>query len=639
MSDATRPAMPQLTKFKIQHFRQFENIVTVPLRRISMLIGANNSGKSTILQALNVFQFCLENCLVQNGGSGRKLALKKQNIGPDDIGRLPIASPTDLWPNGRASKPIILTATYTDGTELKFELSLVHNLFSITPALSNCPDERGFLSSFRIQFVPIFAGLLPREELLTDVSRGERLRAQRHGDIVRNLLLDLRQHQKGRWKLLLSLLQRLYPQAGLDVTHGEKRVLSPWIDTMYHDDILTKDRDVITSGSGFHQAMQIFLGVLQPGISLVLLDEPDSHLHARLQHELMQILEELAERDNLQFVIATHSPHLLRAAPPGSIFVCRDGTVGPFANTPQQLEILERVGAFDQMELVPLLQSARVCFVESSEDRDRIRWFAQKHLGDAKADQLFRGFSFLFTHQEPVSARVTTLARQVRDLLTSTQRESNLPQKKLAVVALGDRDYRTEAEVRRARKDLKQSASQAGHQFDFDLHIWPRNELENYLIDLPALRAAVASWAEKRGLKQAWAAVAAEFAAYHAQRIAAQRQRVTERIADLIQNQERQLDITAAMDRARQRLDLEWGDGIGHVDAKLILAEMRKWLRDKGLACNLHPREIIQTMKDVPADVQKFITAMKKLVATGRRPRNQATPAKESPQTASKRGS
>jgi predicted ATPase len=623
--------MPHLTKFKIQHFRQFENTVTVPMRPITMLIGANNSGKSTILQALNVFQFCLENCLVQNSASGKKLTLKKQNIGADDMGRLPIASPTDLWPNGRTSKPIVLAATYSDGTELKFELSLSHNLFNISPAIANCPDEQTFLASFRIQFVPIFSGLLPREELLTEVSRGERLRAQRHADIVRNLLLDLRRNHSARWRLLVSLIQRLYPQASLDVTHGEQRVLSPWIDTQYHDNILTKDRDVITSGSGFHQAMQIFLGVLQPGISLVLLDEPDSHLHARLQHELMQIFEELAEKEALQFVIATHSPHLLRAAPPGSLFVCRDGTVGPLANTPQQLETLERVGAFDQMELVPLLQSARVCFVESSEDRDRIRWFAQKHLGDAKADQIFRGFSFLFTHQEPVSARVSTLARQVRDLLTSAQRESNLPQKKLSVLALGDRDYRTDAEIKAAKSDLKRAAQQPGLGFDFDLHIWTRNELENYLIDLVTLKNAITACVEKRGKKAAWDALENEFDTFHAERIADQRQAVTERIADLIQNQERQLAVQNAMNKARDRLNKEWGDGVGHVDAKVILSESRKWLQDKGVPCNLHPREIIQAMTEVPGDVKKFIAALKKLTAPPHTPKavKQAVQAKK----------
>lgn len=612
--------MPHLTRFKIQHFRQFENTVSVPMRPITMLIGANNSGKSTILQALNVFQFCLENCLVQNGETGKKLSLKKQNIGPDDIGRLPIASPTDLWPNGRTGKPIVLTATYQDGTELKFELSLVHNLFNIAPTISNCPDEQAFLTSFRIQFVPIFSGLLPREELLAEVSRSERVRAQRHGEIVRNLLLDLRKNQKTRWKLLTSALQRLYPQASLDVTHGEKRVLSPWIDTLYHDNILTKDRDVITSGSGFHQAMQIFVGVLQPGISLVLLDEPDSHLHARLQHELMQIFEELAEKEQLQFVIATHSPHLLRAAPLGSIYVCREGTVSQLANAPQQLEILERVGAFDQMELVPLLQSARVCFVESSEDRDRVRWFAERHLGDVKADQLFRGFSFLFTHQEPVSARVNTLARQVRDLLVSAQKESNLPQKKLSVLALGDRDYRTDEEIKKAKRELKKAAQQPGHNFDFELHLWTRNEMENYLIDLDNLKAAIAASAAQRGKEDQWNALAPDFATYFAERIAAQRQSITERIADLIQNQERQLAIQNAMEKARQRLDAEWGDGVGHVDAKVLLSELRQWLQSKGIQCNLSPREIIRAMPEVPEDVQKFIAAMKKLAAPARKP-------------------
>ena len=84
---------------------------------------------------------------------------------------------------------------------------------------------------------------------------------------------------------------------------------------------------MVVTGSGFHQALQILVSVLTPGARVLLLDEPDAHLHARLQEQLMGIMERLARDEQAQFILATHSPPLLSAAPEGSIRVCRDGTV------------------------------------------------------------------------------------------------------------------------------------------------------------------------------------------------------------------------------------------------------------------------------------------------------------------------
>lgn len=89
---------------------------------------------------------------------------------------------------------------------------------------------------------------------------------------------------------------RLYPDAVVDGSYDEdvaRRIASARIESAYHDSILTRDLDLIVAGSGLHQAVQILAGMLQPGVHLVLLDEPDAHFHARLQGELMRILLEL----------------------------------------------------------------------------------------------------------------------------------------------------------------------------------------------------------------------------------------------------------------------------------------------------------------------------------------------------------
>ena len=63
--------MALVTKFSIERFRQFEGTVDIPMDPITVLIGANNSGKTAVLQALAVFQYCLEICLTRAPGMGR----------------------------------------------------------------------------------------------------------------------------------------------------------------------------------------------------------------------------------------------------------------------------------------------------------------------------------------------------------------------------------------------------------------------------------------------------------------------------------------------------------------------------------------------------------------------------------------
>ncbi len=507
--------MTQITRFTIERFRQFDRPVTVELDPITVLIGANNSGKTAVLQALALFQYCLEKCLTRSNGLFAGWQLKKtENVQPNEFGPLPVASPTELWPQGRAKGAIRLGAEFAQGGSISFEIKLQYNLFNIRPSVTGVTNLNGLLSALAIRLIPVFSGLLPREEYLVLPARQERQQAQRYGEIVRNLLFSLKKEHPARFRLLGELLARLYPDAVVDVNYDEevaRRIASARIDSEYHDQILSRDLDLIVAGSGLHQAVQILAGMLQPGISLVLLDEPDAHFHARLQGELMRILTELSESEELQFVIATHSPQLLRTAPPASLRVCREGGIARFNPGPDQLELLDHLGALDRMELVPLIQSRRVVFVENREDRQLIEHFARKHLGSMKAPGVLQRLTFLYTYQEPVFAGVLDKARQVSDILKDAALAALGGGGAVEFLSVGDRDYRTEKELKAEEKSLSEKAQQHGFGFPFRLMLWRRTEIENYLIDVDALCSAAAAESSRRNKTAVWVGLEAEF--------------------------------------------------------------------------------------------------------------------------------
>ena len=328
-----------IRRFTIEGFKRFERETVVDLDDVTVLVGANNSGKSTVLLALTLFQYCVEITRRTNGNGPepRTLALVRRTVSPDVFGVLPVADPADLWPHERVraksgSNPLSLRAKFDNDATIGFQLRMNYNRVDVTPSVAG--RWREAIDDREIRLVPIFSGFLPREEYLTLPARRDRMRLQLHGEMVRNLLWNLREHAGPRWNTLQALLKELFPESAIQVRFD--LAVDRFLNATYRDRALTRERDVMAAGSGFHQTLQILTSVLAPGAGTVLLDEPDTHLHPRLQDQFMRILARLARDESTQFILATHSPQLLDAAPEDSVRVCLDGRVAPPLVEPEQ---------------------------------------------------------------------------------------------------------------------------------------------------------------------------------------------------------------------------------------------------------------------------------------------------------------
>lgn len=602
-----------IRRFTIEGFKRFEQKTVIDLDDVTVLVGANNSGKSTILHALTLFQYCVETTRRANGNGPepKQLALARRSVSPDEFGVLPVADPGDLWPNGRVRtkgnpNPLTLRAEFGNGATIGFQLQMLYNRFSIVPSVAG--RWREAIDGREVRLIPIFSGFLPREEYLTLPARRDRLRLQRHGEMVRNLLWDLRERAGARWNTLQDILKELFPESAVSVEFDLE--VDRFLNATYRDHVLTRERDVMTAGSGFHQALQILASVLAPGAGTVLLDEPDAHLHSRLQDQLMRILARLASEEKAQFVLATHSPQLLNAAPEGTVRVCMDGRIAPLLVQPEQFRLLEDLGAFDRMEIVPLLSSRAVVFVENKRDLHLLVDFARKLWGEKKQRDVWRALTFLYTYQSPVDARVLDLGRQIRDLLNSPGLTSGRP---IRMIAIGDRDYRTDASRRDVLRTHAGNAKSDAYRLDFKLLIWDANEIENYLLDRDAMLSVLDRQADEQPMKTAWKQGRSAFVAELDRLLATQHERVRQSVATRIQQEDRRLALTTALDKADQFLATRWKQPERWCDAKALLGGLRAWLQSRGLTLRLAERDIIQDMSAVPDDVRKALRALQAL--------------------------
>ena len=602
-----------IRRFTIEGFKRFEQETVIDLDDMTVLVGENNSGKSTILHALTLFQYCVETTrrINGNGPEPKQLALGRRSVSPDEFGVLPVADPGDLWPNGRVRtkgkpNPLALRAEYANGATIGFQLQMLYNRFSIVPSAAG--HWREAIDGREVRLIPIFSGFLPREEYLTLPARRDRLRLQRHGEMVRNLLWDLREHAGARWSTLQELLKELFPESAVSVEFDLE--VDRFLNATYRDRVLTRERDVMIAGSGFHQALQILASVLAPGAGTVLLDEPDAHLHARLQERLIRILARLGSEEQVQFILATHSPQLLNAAPEGAVRVCMDGRVAALRVQPEELRLLEELGAMDRMEIVPLLTSRAVVFVENKRDRNLLQDFARKQWGEKKQQDVWRGLTFLYTYQSPVDAGVLDFGRQVRDLLNSPDIASGRP---VRMLAIGDRDYRTDASRRTVLRTHAGRAKTDAYRLDFKLLLWDANEIENYLLDRTAMLSALDRQADERQIGKAWEQQRRAFTAELDRLLDAQREHVRQSVATRIQQEDRRLALNTALDRADEFLATRWKQPERWCDAKTVLGGLRTWLQSRGLALRLTERDIIRDMAAVPEDIRKTLRAVQAL--------------------------
>jgi energy-coupling factor transporter ATP-binding protein EcfA2 len=110
------------------------------------------------------------------------------------------------------------------------------------------------------------------------------------------------------WKTFSSLLERCYPGTRVLVSHDHLR------DRHVKAEVATPDARVTIdmASTGMLQVIQIIAYACYYAPPLILLDEPDAHLHADSQARLYDALKSVATETQTRILFASHSPQLIQ---------------------------------------------------------------------------------------------------------------------------------------------------------------------------------------------------------------------------------------------------------------------------------------------------------------------------------------
>jgi DNA polymerase III delta prime subunit len=341
----------------MKRFKKFVNEeITVSSDGITLLAGPNNSGKSTLLHALAVWSFCV---FVLRRGKGDEAVLigytgQGYGVSDDDFNPINLPDLKHLWSNLKAQIPgeegyslsigISWSRPQLGSHSLKISLSLTNDRLFIRCDETDLSDPSALPE---IVYLPPVAGLVAKEPFASPAVRRSMLGRGLAGSVLRNVLLRLREEndrkrQKlkvGRPQISKADLKKLRAedpwellQATLRKTFGFELIVPDYDDT-YHtilqaftqrvefDDALKRyrnvgvKRDLMVEGAGALQWICVYAYAADPGTDILLLDEPDAHLHSSLQGVLLEALEDLIKANGKQVLIATHSREVLLNAP------------------------------------------------------------------------------------------------------------------------------------------------------------------------------------------------------------------------------------------------------------------------------------------------------------------------------------
>jgi predicted ATPase len=454
-----------LTQLRIRNFKQFED-VTIELGQTVVFIGANNSGKTTALQALMLWWVALQEWTDHHKTA--QVISPTAKLAPLSINRLSlIAIPMPyarlLWRNLAIKKnedePIDIRVTDTIWGEQSYQFDYI-NEESI-----NCSESHLNKSDFYQQKTPRFAFLTPMSGLVSVEPKVERGRLSvligegRTAEVLRNLCYNVYE-QNTHWQALVDHMNNLFHVSILPpvyvVGRGEIR--------MSYQESNGIELDISSGGRGMLQMLLLLAFLYDNLATVLLLDEPDAHLEIIRQREVYELLTTITRRMGSQLMIATHSEVIMNEAGEQDTmvaFVGKPHRIDTRGNKTQIKKALTEIRFDDYFQAE---RTGWVLYLEGTTDKSILQAFANK-LNHPVKDILSQAFVVYVSNQEKKAQNhFSGLQEAIPDIRG---------------VALFDR---------------QKSKTQAREALRF--MAWRKREIENYLFLPETLQAYAQRWGD-----------------------------------------------------------------------------------------------------------------------------------------------
>lgn len=391
-----------LTRVRLTRFKRFEDEVFDLTGQSVMLAGPNNSGKTTLLHAISAWSLALR--LWQQESGDKSARTRRISVVLDEFTALPLREMNLLWLNRHVARkvpdaktpkaaPIFIEATVATAQgpqSLTVELLYANEkLVYVRPlasqdaktTLTTLPD---FVKAFQVVHVPPFSGIGTQEPRHSTGIQSKLVGEGRAGEIVRNLVLDIwersgKSQTSSPWTDFSADLKRLFQYELLPPQFSDTQ---PYIVCEYRPTSLGPSQqrgprlDIANAGSGFHQVLLLLAFFYARPSSVLLLDEPDAHLHFILQREIFDHLRNVAQARDCKLIVATHAEVLLSGAEPDSIVSFVGSRPKRLITHHEKRALTDALKTLTSLDLLQASHVGAVLYVENESDSKLLREWA-----------------------------------------------------------------------------------------------------------------------------------------------------------------------------------------------------------------------------------------------------------------------
>lgn len=462
----------KINRIEFDNFKSFSRF-SINISEINIIVGPNNSGKSTIIGSLRVLDIAIRSA--KNAPPTRINIDENTHIGywiPAD--RLPISIEN-------------IRTNYNDLTsKITFVFSNKNKIEIIFPKDGGCalvPHSRNkaitsravFRSEFPINLiiVPVLGPLEHEERLLKEETVNSALSTHRASRHFRNYW----RNKLNEFSKFADLISNTWP--GMELTPPELDAASGLITMFCRENRI--DREIYWTGFGFQIWCQLLTHVSRANQDTIfVVDEPEVYLHADVQRQLLSILKETQSN----IIASTHSSEIIAEADPSELILIDKSKLSGerLRNVHGIQRALDVVGSSQNVTLTALARNRRVLFVEGTDDFNLIRRFAKK-LG---YHELAAGIGITPIPSGGFGSwqKIATLAEGISDALGAP----------LLIGAIYDRDYYCDEQIDEIQEHLCKKMK--------FVHIFQSKEIENYLLSLPAIERIISRSHEGGNVKE-----------------------------------------------------------------------------------------------------------------------------------------
>ena len=450
-------------------FRSF----SLSLQRMNVLVGPNNSGKSTIIRAFRILEVALRQA---NAKKAEMIQINDQNYMGYRI--------------SDRNFPVSLENVHTDYEEsdarIRFRCNNGNSLELLFPSDGGCilvPNAQGkqchtpgrFKSCFpiSIQTVPELGPLEDEEFLLNE------------GTIRRGLSTHrASRHFRNYWRLypegfdeFANMVSQTWP--GMEIERPELMdIMSQRLTMFCRENRIS--REIYWSGFGFQIWCQILTHLSRgKNATVLVIDEPEVYLHPDVQRQLVGILRDIGP----DIVIASHSTEIIGESDPYEILIVdkKKNSASRLKDINQIQAALDIIGSVHNVKLTHLARTGRLLYIEGSNDGKILRRFARK-LGLV---ELASGNDITMIESEGFSSW--------KKIEASAWAFEKALQGQFRIGAVFDRDYFSNEEIEVVLQKLS-------IRFPA-VYIHERKEIENYMLVPEPLNRAIQKTIRERNRK------------------------------------------------------------------------------------------------------------------------------------------